>query len=317
MRCIAVNEWGGREKLELLDLEPPPVAPDGVLVRVRAAGVNPVDFKVRGGYMAERLPCHFPVILGWDVAGVVEEVGAAVTWFKPGDAVYGYLRRHHLQFGTYAELATAPEGYLAHMPGELSFVEAAAMPQAVLTAHQGLEMVGLRGGETLFLAGGAGGVGHFAVQLAVARGARVVATAGPDNQDFLRELGADPVDYRAGDVPARVRELVGEGGVDAAFDLFGGDVREEAFAVLRTGGRLVSVAQPPPEPREGYEVHYEFVRPSGYDLGEHITPLIQDGTLRPYVQASYPLERAAEAHERLEAGHVRGKLVLTVDGDGS
>jgi NADPH:quinone reductase-like Zn-dependent oxidoreductase len=313
MRAIAIREWGGRDKLELMDLDRPPVAPDGVLLRVRAAGVNPVDTKIRGGYMAQALPVHFPLILGWDAAGAVEEVGPAVTWFKPGDAAYGYCRRHELHFGTYAEYATVPEGYLAHMPSQLSFEEAAALPLSALTAHQGLEMVGLRGGETLFLEGGAGGVGHLAIQLAVARGARVLATASPPNHDFLRELGAEPLDYHDGDVPARVHELLAGAGADAAFDLFGGDEREQAFATLRLGGRLVSVARPPPAPRDGYEVHYEFARPSGYDLGEHVNPLLQEGVLRPEIAGIYPLERAAEAHERLEDGHVRGKLVLTIE----
>jgi NADPH:quinone reductase-like Zn-dependent oxidoreductase len=290
------------------------VAPDGVLVRVKAAGVNPVDTKIRGGYMAQALPFHFPVILGWDVAGVVEEVGAAVTWFKPGDQVYGYIRRHHLEYGTYAEYATAPEGFFAHMPPELSFEEAAALPLSVLTAHQALEGLGLRGGESLFIGGGAGGVGHLAIQLAVARGARVVATASPQNHGFLRELGAEPLDYHDDDLPARVRDLLADAGADAAFDLFGGDPREQAFASLRPGGRLVSIARPPPEPREGHhEVHYIFVRPSGYDLGEHVTPLVHEGSLRPHVQETFPLERAADAHELIEAGHVRGKIVLTVD----
>jgi NADPH:quinone reductase-like Zn-dependent oxidoreductase len=314
VRAIAVREWGGRDKLELIEHDKPPVAPDAVLIRVKAAGVNPVDAKIRGGYMAEVLPYHFPVILGWDTAGVVEKVGPAVTWFKPGDNVYGYLRRHHLQFGTYAEYATAPEGFFAHMPPELSFEEAAALPTAVLAAHQVLEALGLRGGETLFLGGGSGGVGHLAVQLAVARGARVVATASARNQGFLRDLGAEPLDYEAGDVAARVRDLLGDSGADAAFDLFGGDAREDAFGGLRPGGRLASIARPPPEPRNGHhEVNYIFVRPSGYDLGEHITPLVAEGRLRPHVEEAFPLEQAADAHERIEAGHVRGKLVLTVD----
>ena len=207
MRAVAVTQWGGRERMELLDVEPPPVAPDGVLVRVRAAGLNPVDYKVREGKLAGAFPHHFPVILGWDVAGEVEAVGPAVTWFKPGDAVYGYNRRHDLGFGTYAELTTGPEGYFAHMPRELSFEEAAALPLAALTAHQAIERSGLRGGETFFVPGGAGGVGHLAIQLAVERGARVISSAGPDNQDFLRELGAEPIDYTREDVPARVHEL--------------------------------------------------------------------------------------------------------------
>jgi NADPH:quinone reductase-like Zn-dependent oxidoreductase len=313
MRSIAVRAWGGLDSLELIEVERPPVAPDGVRVRVRAAGVNPVDAKVRAGALAGAFPYTFPVVLGWDAAGVVDAVGPAVTWFKPGDAVYGYCRRHELRFGTYAEYTTVPEGYLAHMPQELSFEEAGALPLVALTAHQGLEMAGLRGGETLFVTGGAGGVGHVAVQLAVARGARVIATASPHNHDFVRSLGAEPLDYHDADVGARVRELLDGGGADAALDLFGGDGREQAFAALRLGGRLVSVAGPPPEPREGYEVHYEFVRPSGYDLGEHITPLVRDGRLRVQIAGTYPLERAAEAMERIEEGHVNGKLVLTVE----
>jgi NADPH:quinone reductase-like Zn-dependent oxidoreductase len=301
VRAVAVREWGGRDKLELLDVDPPPVAPDGVLVRIRAAALNPVDVGIREGRLAGGFPAAFPVILGWDAAGVVEKVGPAVTWFEPGDEVYGYCRRHNLQYGTYAEYTTVPEGFLAPKPPSLSFEQAAAIPLAGLTAHQSLEVLGLRGGETLFLNSGSGGVGHLAIQLAVARGARVVAAASQRNHDFVRELGADPVDYTLDGVA---------GGVDAAFDVRGGEEQEQAFGVLRRGGRFVSIKQPP-EPRDGYEVHYVFVRPSGYDLAE-MNDLVADGRLRPHVEETFPLERAADAMERLEAGHVRGKLVLTV-----
>jgi NADPH:quinone reductase-like Zn-dependent oxidoreductase len=310
MRAVAINEWGGREKLEVVEIDPPPVAPDGVLLRIRAAGLNPVDWKTREGKQAERFPFHFPLVLGWDAAGVVEKVGPAVTWFRPGDEVYGFLRRHDLQYGTYAEYTTAPEGFFAPKPPDLSFAEAAAVPLAALTAHQGLESLGLRGGETLFVAGGAGGVGHFVVQLARARGARVIATASARNQDFLRELGAEPVDYSTEDVRARVRELAGDRGVDAAFDIFGGDAQEGALDLLRPGGRIVSIIAPP-QPRDHVESHYVFVRPSGYDLAE-MSDLIAAGRVRPHVEEVFPLERAADAMERLEAGHVRGKLVLEI-----
>jgi NADPH:quinone reductase-like Zn-dependent oxidoreductase len=313
MRGVAIDEWGGREVMRLRDdLPAPPVAPDGVLVRVRAAGVNPVDAKVREGYQAQRLPFHFPLVLGWDAAGVVEEVGPAVTWFKPGDEVYGYCRRHHLQFGTYGEYTTVPEGFLAHKPRRLSFEQAAAVPLSALTAHQALDAVGLRGGESLLVGGGAGGVGHFAVQLGVVRGARVIATASERNHQFVRELGGEPVDYRADGAAERILELAGGDGVDAALDVFGGDDRELAFAALRRGGRLVSLAQPPPPPREGYEVHYVFVRPAGDQLSE-LAQLIDEDRLEVHVEEVFPLERAAEAHERLEDGHVRGKLVLRID----
>jgi NADPH:quinone reductase-like Zn-dependent oxidoreductase len=306
MRAIAVKAWGGREALELIDVEPPPVAPDGVLVRIRAASLNPVDYKVREGNLPSLFPHHFPVILGWDAAGVVERVGPAVTWFKPGDAVYGYCRRQDLQYGTYAEFTTVPEGFLAHMPEELSFEEAAALPLAALTAHQSLERLGLRGGEDLFVTGGAGGVGHMAIQLAHARGARVIAGGSPGSHDFIRELGAEPVDYHD-DVAEQVRALTQGGGADAAFDLFG----THDFGALRQGGRLVSIAAPP-EKREHCETGYVFVRPSGYDLGEYITPLVQEGGLRPHIAGTFALEDAAAAHEQLENGHVRGKLVLTI-----
>jgi NADPH:quinone reductase-like Zn-dependent oxidoreductase len=310
MRAVAINEWGGRDKLELVEMDPPPVAPDGVLLRIRAAGLNPADWKTREGRQSGRFPFHFPLIPGWDAAGVVEEVGPAVTWFRPGDEVYGYVRRHDLQYGTYAEFTTAPEGFFAPKPPELSFAEAAAVPLAALTAHQGLEALGLRAGETLFLAGGAGGVGHFVVQLARARGARVIATASERNQEFLRELGAEPVDYGTGDVVERVRELAADRGVDAAFDVFGGDAQERAMDVLRPGGRIVSLIAPP-TPREHVEPHYIFVRPSGYDLAE-MSDLIAAGRLKPHVEETFPLERAADAMERLEDGHVRGKLVLEI-----
>src|SRR3954451_14332468 len=296
MRAIAINEWGGRDKLELLELETPPVAPDGVLLRIKAASLNPVDYKVREGKLADKFPHHFPLIMGWDAAGIVEAVGPAVTWFKPGDKAYGYCRRHELEYGTYADYVTVPEGYLAHLPDGLSFEEAAALPLVGLTAHQGLEILGLRGGEYLFVTGGA----------------RVAATASPANHDFLRELGAEPFDYANGDLRERWRQFTGGAGADAAFDIFGGDGLEQAFSVMRKGGRLVSIAAPP-APRESFEVRYEFVRPSGYDLGEHITPLVADGSVRPHLQQTFPLAAAAEAMKVLEDGHVRGKLALTVD----
>jgi NADPH:quinone reductase-like Zn-dependent oxidoreductase len=311
VRAVAIREWGGRDAIELLELEPPPVAPDGVLVRVRAAAFNPVDVAIREGRLTNAFPASLPVVLGWDAAGVVERVGAAVTWFRPGDEVYGYCRRHNLQFGTFAEYTTVPEGYLAPKPPSLSFEEAAAVPLCGLTAHQSLEAIGLRGGETLFVDGGAGGVGHLAVQLAVARGARVIATASAHNQDFLRRLGAEPVDYTLGDISERVHELAAEKGTDAALDLFGGDAQELAFSVLRRGGRIVSIKTPPAR-RDGFESHYVFARPSGYDLAE-MNDLIADGRLRPHVERTYSMQEAASAFEHLEDGHVRGKLVLRID----
>jgi NADPH:quinone reductase-like Zn-dependent oxidoreductase len=311
MRAMVIDEWGGREAMHEADVDAPPVGPDFVLIRVRAAGVNPVDTKIRAGRLAPLFPARFPLILGWDAAGTVEQVGPAVTMFRPGDEVYAYCRRHDLHFGTYGELVSVPDAFVAHKPEALDFNEAGALPLVGLTAHQALESVGVRGGEKLFLTGGAGGVGHVAIQLAVARGAQVIATASPANHDWLRELGAEPLDYNDPDVPARVREVTGDGGADAAIDLFGGDGREQAFASLRSGGRLVSIASPPPEKRDDVETHYVFVRPSGVDLRE-LAELVDAGVLKPHIEQTFPLAGAADAHERIEGGHVRGKLVLSV-----
>jgi NADPH:quinone reductase-like Zn-dependent oxidoreductase len=312
VRAIAIEAFGGPDRLQVMDLPVPPVAPDGVLVRVRAAGVNPVDVGIREGRLRDLFPYHFPLVPGWDAAGVVERVGPAVTDFRPGDEVYGYCRMHHIQWGTYAEYVSVPESFLAHKPRSLSFEEAAAMPLAALTAHQSLDALGVRGGEAVFVAGGAGGVGHFAVQLAVDRAARVMATASERNHGFLRELGAEPLLYESPDVGRWVREMLASDGADAAVDLFGGLAREQAFCALRQGGRLASVASPPPEARPGYEVHYVFVRPHGEELA-WLAQLVAEAKLRPVVEEVFPLERAADAQERITKGHVRGKLVLRVD----
>ena len=278
----------GVDRSSCSTLEPPPVAPDGVLVRVRAAGFNPVDAKIREGQLAGAFPHHFPVILGWDAAGVVERVGPAVTWFKPGDEVYGYCRRHHLQYGTFAEYTTVPEGYLAHMPPSLSFEEAAAIPLSGLTAHQSLEALGLRGGETLFLDGGAGGVGHLAIQLAVARGARVIATASAAQPRLPARArrGAGRLHARRR-LRARARRSRGRRAPTPRSTSSAATRQEQAFSVLRRGGRIVSIVARR-RAAAGFEIHYIFVRPSGYDLGEMIRRWSHDGRPAPARRADVP-----------------------------
>ena len=311
MRAIAVKAWGGRDALELVDVEPPPVAPDGVLIRIRAASLNPVDYKVREGKLAGAFPHHFPVILGWDAAGVVEQVGPAVTWFRPGDAVYGYCRRHELEYGTYAEFTTVPEGFLAHMPEGLSFEEAAALPLASLTAHQSLERLGLRGGETLYVTGGAGGVGHLAIQLAHARGAHVIAVR------LARQPRLHPLARRRARGLSRGRPGAGPRAQPRRWRRRGLRPVRRRRCRSRPSRRCARAAgwsrsRRLPTSASTARPGYIFVRPSGYDLGEHITPLVQEGGLRPHISGTFGLEDAAAAHERLEDGHVRGKLVLTI-----
>src|SRR5438270_7227922 len=263
MRAIAIKEYGGPEVLQLMDRPEPVVGPDVVLVRARAAGVNPVDFKVCQEGLADRYPCHLPLIPGWDVAGVVESVGPAVPELSPGDEVVGYVRRDHIQWGTYAELVAAPVRTLARKPSSLTWGEAAALPLAGLTAWQVLTRVlDVGDGDVVLVHAAAGGVGSFAVQLAQVLGARVVGTASEANHEYLRGLGADPVVYGEGLVD-RVRSLV-PNGVTAVVDLVGGDALEASSQLLAEGGRLASVRDPALVVALGGR--YWFVRPDADDL---------------------------------------------------
>lgn len=308
MRAIGIREFGGRDKLELLDLPEPRVAPDGVKIRVRAAGVNPVDWKLREGRLEPRFPHVFPVVPGWDAAGVVEEVGPAVVELAPGDEVIAYCRKHFVGEGTYAELVSVPVGFVARKPETASFEQAAGLPLVALTAYQALFFsAGLTAGESVLVQAAAGGVGSTAVQLAVDAGAEVIGVASEANRDHVLALGAYEVVDRAGDVAAAVRELVPEG-VDVAFDVYGDETLGDA---VRDGGRIVSIAAPPTYRERDVLPSYVFVRPNGEELDE-LARLYDDGRLVVELQEVLPLEEAARAHELSEAGHVRGKLVLHV-----
>ena len=308
MRAIGIREFGGRDKLELLDLPEPRVAPDGVKIRVRAAGVNPVDWKLREGRLEPRFPHVFPVVPGWDAAGVVEEVGPAVVELTPGDEVIAYCRKHFVGEGTYAELVSVPVGFVARKPETASFEQAAGLPLVALTAYQALFFsAGLTAGESVLVQAAAGGVGSTAVQLAVDAGAEVIGVASEANRDHVLALGAYEVVDRDGDVAAAVRELVPEG-VDVAFDVYGDETLGDA---VRDGGRIVSIAAPPTYRERDVLPSYVFVRPNGEELDE-LARLYDDGRLVVELQEVLPLEEAARAHELSEAGHVRGKLVLHV-----
>ncbi|WBC17292.1 NADP-dependent oxidoreductase [Micromonospora sp. WMMA1998] len=308
MKAIAIDAYGPADRLTLRELPTPPVGPDTVLVRVRAAGVNPVDWKVREGHLAGAFPSHFPLVPGWDAAGVVEAVGPAVAGFAVGDEVIGYVRRDDVQHGTYAELVPAPERCLADKPVRASWPEAAGLPLAGLTAYQALQLARTGAGDTVLVHGASGGVGHLAVQVARALGAdRVIGTASEANHDFVRSLGAEPVVYGDG-LRNRVRAVAPDG-VDVVLDLFGGDALDVSAELITRPARMMSTADPEHVTRLGGT--YLFVKPSAADLAV-LAGLVDAGRLTVHVARTLPLAEAAEAHRLVEAGHVRGKVVLTV-----
>ncbi|WP_432036194.1 NADP-dependent oxidoreductase [Streptomyces cucumeris] len=308
MKAISYRRYGGPEVLDYGEVPDPKVGPDSVLVRVRAAAVNPVDWKAQAGYLDPVLDAVFPVIPGWDVAGVVERPGPAVTEFRPGDEVIGYVREDFLSRGTFAEYVAAPLRTLARKPRNLSFAQAAGIPLAGLTAYQALTgALRVTEGDTVLVHAAAGGVGSMAVQLARHMGARVIGTASERNHDYLRALGAEPVAYGDG-LADRLREPAPRG-VDAALDLVGGQALTASAELLARGGRLASVADPEVL---GLGGHYVFVRPDPGDL-QDLTDLAERGALGVELAAVLPLPRTAEAQRLSAEGHTRGKIAVTVD----
>jgi NADPH:quinone reductase-like Zn-dependent oxidoreductase len=306
MRGMAYDRFGDFDVLTLRDdLPDPPVGPDTVLVRVHAAGVNPVDMKIRQGALAGAFPHHFPIVPGWDVSGVVEAVGPAVVSFAVGDEVFGYVRRDDVQWGTAAELVPAPQRCLAHKPGSLSFAEAGALPLAGLTAYQALiEALDVGEGDRVLVHRAAGGVGFNAVQIAVALGAQVIGTASPRNHGFLADAGvAEVLDYSAGPISEQL-----SGPVDAVLDLVGGDTLADAPKQVRDVARIASVVDPAVNQMGG---RYVFVRPDQHDL-EELARMADAGQLRVPIAKAFPLAQLPEAQRLVAGGHVRGKVVVTL-----
>ncbi|MGW2343274.1 NADP-dependent oxidoreductase [Streptomyces sp. NPDC001661] len=307
MKAITLNAYGGPDALRLTDLADPKVAPGEVLIRVRAAGVNPVDWKLAAGGLDPIMETHFPLVPGWDVAGVVERVGFDVEEFAPGDEVFGYIRKDTAQLGAYAEYVSAHVRMLARKPAALSWEQAAGVPLAGLTAYQAIKRVGVGAGDTVLVHAAAGGVGSFAVQIAVALGARVIGTASARNHDFVRELGAEPVTYGPG-LADRVTELAPEG-IGAALDFVGGEEAvDTSLRLLDRADRFASIVEAEAAEKGG---HYVWVRPDPADLTA-LAGLADAGKLTVPVARVLPLAEAAEAWRLSAEGHTRGKLVLSV-----
>lgn len=306
MKAVFYRSYGGPEVLEYGEVEDPKLGPDSVLVNIRATSVNPVDWKIAAGYLDGMLNTHFPVIPGWDVAGVVAATGPAVPEFEPGDEVIGYVRMDAVGQGTFAEKIAAPVRALARKPKNVSWAEAATIPLAGLTAYQCLQELAVGPGDTLLIHNGSGGVGTYAIQIARAHGARVLATGSPKNHDFLRGLGAEPVGYGAG-VADRVRSMAPDG-VSAIADFVGGQDWQETLENLTDKGRLVSVVDTSVAEHDG---QYVFVRPSPEDLLA-VTELVEAQKVRPVVARTLQLQDAAEAFQLSIDGHTAGKVALTV-----
>ncbi|MDQ4008842.1 MAG: NADP-dependent oxidoreductase [Actinomycetota bacterium] len=307
MKAALVREFGEPSAVEIAEVDDPLVGPDSVLVSVRAAGVNPVDWKVVAGGLRGAYPHHLPLIPGWDVAGVVERVGPAVTQVAPGDRVMAYARKDHVQNGTFAEKVAVPERAVARIPDGLGFAPAGALPLAGLTAEQLLDAVEVSKADTVLVHNAAGGVGSFAVQLAALRGARVIGTASSGRHDYVRALGGEPVEYGEGLVQ-RVRDLATEG-IDVVLDLIGGDALDTTPELLAPGGRVASVIDPAKVQELGGR--YVFVRPDAETLAR-LGGYVADGQVRVEVAETFPLERTGEALARNREGHTRGKIVVTV-----
>ncbi|GEK04381.1 NADP-dependent oxidoreductase [Streptomyces sp. NPDC003388] len=306
MKAITLQEYGSADDLKLVEAPDPKVAPGEVLIRVKAAGVNPVDWKLAAGHLDPIMEVRFPLIPGWDVSGVVERVGLDAKEFSVGDEVFGYVRKDWAQNGAYAELVSAPVRALAKKPAALTWEQAAGVPLAGLTAYQSIRRVGLVEGETVLIHAAAGGVGSFGVQIALALGARVIGTASEDNHGFLRELGAEPVAYGEGIVD-RVRRLVPDG-VDAALDFVGHGAVDVSQRLLKRRDRVASITESEVEAKGG---HHVWVRPNAADLAD-LAGLADAGRLVVPVQHVLPLADAARAWHLSQSGHTRGKIVLTL-----
>lgn len=314
MRAMVISRFGGPDVFELQDRPRPVAGPGELLVRVVASGTNPVDAKIRQAGSWAGIP--FPAVLGYDVSGVVEEVGPGVTGFKAGDEVFYTPEIFGNPNGSYAEYTVAAASIVAHKPPGLSHVEAAGIPLAGGTAWEAIvRRLAVRPGETVLIHGGAGGVGSFAIQFAKAAGARVLATASKANHEAMRDLGADvTLDYRDTDVVDQILREAGGAGVDASFDTAGGNV-PMSTQVTRPFGRIATILPPSGDLDALYvknqTLYGTFLTREGARLRE-MAPLFERGQARVIVDAVLPLEEVGKAHERLDSGHGRGKIILQV-----
>ena len=308
MKAVVIHQYGGAEVLKYEDVPQPEPKQDQLRIRVIAAGVNPVDGMIRSGMLDKEGRRTFPIILGGDISGVVEKVGSEITRFKPGDPVFAYVSLDNS--GGYAQYALVTEREAAPKPRSLIYVEAAAVPIVALTAWQALiDTAKLKAGQTVLIHGGSGGVGSFAIQIAKAHGAKVIATASTANQELLKQLGADvAIDYTKQNFENVAKD------VDVVLDSIGKDTLARSYGVVKKGGIIVSlVARPDPAELEKHRIRGEAlsVDPNSDELSE-IGKLIDEKKINVIVSQTFPLSEARKAQEQVATGHTRGKIVLKV-----
>ncbi len=307
VKAFRVHRYADCAGSSTVETDVPTIRPDEVLIRVKAAAVNPMDWKIQAGFLKDFLPHRLPLTLGWDVAGLVEQVGDGVSGIAIGDAVFAMA--DITRDGTFAEYAAVRGAFVARKPSSMSYVEAACVPLAGMTAWTALfDGAGLQSGQSVLIQGGAGGVGSFAIQLARNAGARVTATCSSGSVDLVKSLGADVVvDYTREDVSRHQ-------GFDAVIDTVGGDVRTSSFGALKPGGILVTLVppfDPAAVPRSEVRAVMVGVTPSAARLAQLAT-LIDAGKLRAVVAGTFDLSETGRALAAVRDGHVHGKLVVTV-----
>lgn len=310
MKAIVIDSYGGKEQLKEQQVEKPAIMDNQVLVEIHATSINPIDWKLREGYLKEMLPWEFPIILGWDAAGIIAEVGKDVKHFKVGDRVFA--RPATTRQGTYAEYVPVDEDLLAHMPESMTFEEGAAIPLTGLTAYQCLvDFAEVKKGDKVLIHAGAGGVGSMAIQIANSIGAYVATTASDKNDELVKSLGANRViNYREEDFSELLEDF------DAVLDTMGGEVLDKSFKVLKKGGKLISIAgQPSAEKAEQHEVKASdfWLEPSGEQL-KKLANLYVSGELKPTIGEVFAFtERGLQdAHELSESHHARGKIIIKI-----
>jgi NADPH:quinone reductase-like Zn-dependent oxidoreductase len=310
MKAANYEEFGGSDKVKIGTLKIPELKEGELQIRIKAAGVNPVDAVISKGHYKEMMPHGFPVIPGWDFCGVVEERGHAARRFQVGDEVYAYARRPEVKWGTFAEYIVIPDSYVAEKPKNMSSEEAAGIPLAGLTAYQSLYGAGkLQENQSVLILGASGGVGSFAIQLAKAKGAKIIGVASEKNHAYMKELGADhTIDYSSANVGEATKKIFPDG-VDLIFDCTSGETLQQSLQALKSSGKLVSILSQGEGLKPDIDFQFVFVEPNSRQL-DHLAELADAGKLKVRVDKTYSLSETAEALKQIESLHTTGKIIV-------